>query len=91
MGGMRAVLWQWAGDGLPLPQAKSPLTVAQRAIHFEPESQSRGSGSLCYGVEWVVEIGGRIAGCAHPLEKSGSGFADASIHRLLYSEDTQYR
>jgi hypothetical protein len=30
----------------------------------------------------VAEIDGCIAGCAHPLEKSALGFADASIHRL---------
>jgi hypothetical protein len=46
MGGLRAVLWQWARGGLPLPQAKSPLTVARRMIHFGPEPWQRGSGSL---------------------------------------------
>jgi hypothetical protein len=33
------------------------------------------------GWGWVAEIGGHIAGCAHPLGKSGSGFADTSKHR----------
>jgi hypothetical protein len=31
---------------------------------------------------WIVEMGGCIAGCAHPLEKSAPSFTDASIHRL---------
>jgi hypothetical protein len=43
-----------------------------------------GSGSIIsnrwWG--WVAEIRGRIAGCAHPLEKSAIIFRDASIHRL---------
>ena len=28
-------------------------------------------------------MGARVAGCAHPLEKSMPGFEDASIHRLF--------
>jgi hypothetical protein len=36
---------------------------------------------------WAVEMSGRVAGCAHPLEKSGSGFADASIDRLPFSRE----
>jgi hypothetical protein len=31
---------------------------------------------------WVVENGGRPAGCAHPLEKSAPSITDTSIHRL---------
>src|SRR5215212_2916940 len=31
---------------------------------------------------WVAEIRGRFAGCAHPLEKSATGFKNTSIHRL---------
>jgi hypothetical protein len=46
VGGLRAVLWQWAGDGLPLPQAKAPLTVARGVIHFGPEPWRWGSGSF---------------------------------------------
>jgi hypothetical protein len=34
-----------------------------------------------------MEISECIAGCAHPLEKSGSGFADASIDRLPFSRE----
>jgi hypothetical protein len=30
-----------------------------------------------------VEIGGRVAGCAHPLEKSAPNIKDTSIHRLI--------
>jgi hypothetical protein len=37
VGGLRAVLWQWAGGGLPLPYAKAPLTVARLVILFGPE------------------------------------------------------
>src|SRR5215211_7730552 len=35
---------------------------------------------------WVAEISGCIAGCAHPLEKSGLSFVDTSIHRLRSAE-----
>jgi hypothetical protein len=38
------------------------------------------------GWGWVAEIGGCIAGWAHPREKSGSDFVDASIHRLSPQE-----
>jgi hypothetical protein len=41
-----------------------------------------GLRTLYCGVGWVVEIGGCVARCAHPLEKSAPGFVDASIHRL---------
>jgi hypothetical protein len=77
------VLWLWAGGGLPLPQDKSPPTVARRVIHIGPEPWQWGSGSLALGAGvGVVGMGGCIAGCAHPLEKSAPGFVDASIHRL---------
>src|SRR5215212_58160 len=33
---------------------------------------------------WVAEIRGRVAGCAHHLEKSALGLTDTSIHRLPY-------
>ena len=46
LGGLRAVLWQWAGGGLRLPQARTPPTVARRVIHFGPESRCQGSGSV---------------------------------------------
>jgi hypothetical protein len=36
------------------------------------------------GWGWVAEIGGRIAGSAHPLEKTATSFMNASIHRLFY-------
>jgi hypothetical protein len=35
------------------------------------------------GWGWVVEISGRGAGYAHPLEKSAADFRDTSIHRLV--------
>jgi hypothetical protein len=44
VGGMRAVLGQWAGGGLPLPQAKAPSTVARLEILFGPEPCQWGSG-----------------------------------------------
>ena len=34
------------------------------------------------GWGWVAGMGGCIAGCAHPLEKSAPNFQDTSIHRL---------
>jgi len=37
VGGLRAVLGQWAGDGLPLPQTKAPATVERHVILFGPE------------------------------------------------------
>jgi hypothetical protein len=46
VGGMRAVLGQWAGGSLPLPQAKAPSTVARLVIHVGPESYCQGSGSF---------------------------------------------
>jgi hypothetical protein len=46
MGGLRAVLWQWTGCGLPLPQAKAPSTVARCVIHFWPEPHCQGSGAF---------------------------------------------
>src|SRR5215204_127122 len=53
---MRAVLGQWAGGGLPLPQDKAPPTVTRRVIHFGPEPCQWGSGfSYCR-----VGVGRRI-------------------------------
>jgi len=46
VGGLRAVLWQWAGGGLPLPQGESPLTVARIVILIGPEPWQWGSGSF---------------------------------------------
>jgi hypothetical protein len=46
VGGLRAVFWHWAGDGLPLPQAKGPLTVALLVILFGPEPWQWDSGSF---------------------------------------------
>jgi hypothetical protein len=39
------------------------------------------------GWGWVAGMGGFIAGCAHPFEKSVPSFTDASIHRLSPSTD----
>src|SRR5215212_6091186 len=36
------------------------------------------------GWGWVVGIGGCIAGCAHPREKSATNFRNASIHLLPF-------
>jgi hypothetical protein len=77
------VLWHWAGGGLPLPQAKAPLTVARPVILFGPEPWRWGSGTVAAG--WgVVGMGGCIAGCAHPLEESATNFRNASIHLLPF-------
>src|SRR5918993_5292338 len=46
LGGLRAVLGQWAGSGLRLPQAKAPLTVARLVILFGPEPWQWSSGSF---------------------------------------------
>jgi hypothetical protein len=35
------------------------------------------------GWGWVAEIGGCIAGCAHPFEESATNFRNASTHRLF--------
>ena len=75
--GMRAVLGHWAGDSLPLPQAKSPLTVAWGVILFGPESYWQGSSSFV-----LRGGGGCIAERAHPLEKPALNSTKASIHRL---------
>jgi hypothetical protein len=47
VGGLRAVLWQWASGGLPLPQAKAPSTVARLVIHFGPEPPLAGLRFIC--------------------------------------------
>jgi hypothetical protein len=72
VGGLRAMLGHGEGCGLRLPQAEAPSSVARRVIHFGPESHCRDSGpsAASVGRGWVAEMGGRIAGCAHPLEKS---------------------
>ncbi len=46
MGGLRAVLGQWAGGGLPLPQAKAPHTVGRRVILFGLEPCQWGFGTF---------------------------------------------
>src|SRR5215217_7664968 len=61
LGGMRAVLWQWAGGGLPLPQAKSPPTLAWLVILFEPEPYQWGSGPFMLrggggSQEWAIAL-----------------------------------
>jgi hypothetical protein len=35
--------------------------------------------------EGVAEMRGRLAGCAHPLEKSGTNFKDISMQLLCVS------
>src|SRR5687767_13979719 len=74
---MRAVLGHWAGDSLPLPQGKSPLTVAWGVILFGPESYWQGSSSFV-----LRGGGGCIAEREHPLEKPARNSTKASIHRL---------
>jgi hypothetical protein len=39
--------------------------------------------SCVAGLGWVAGMGGRFAGCTHPLEKSVPSFTDTSIHRLV--------
>ena len=46
MGGLRAVLWHWAGGSLPLPQAKALSTVAGLVILFGLEPWQWDSGSF---------------------------------------------
>jgi hypothetical protein len=69
---LRAVLGQWAGGGLPLPQAKAPLTVAL----LVPAPLRCGWGR-------AVGMGGCIVGCAHSLEKTAPSFVGRSIHCLF--------
>jgi len=89
---MRAVLGHCAGGGLRLPHDKAPSTVAQRVIHyFGPEPWRWGSGTFALRVGRDVGMGGCIAGCAHPLEKSGPSIKDASIHRLPYEQEKWLR
>jgi hypothetical protein len=64
-------------------------TPSQSAIHGSAASDPLRAGvplaglrSLCCGVGWVVEISGRVSECAHPFEKSATGFKNISIHRL---------
>jgi hypothetical protein len=52
---------------------------------FGPEPWQWDSGSVALGGGgWVVELGGRTAGCTHRLEKSDASFMNTSIHRLSY-------
>src|SRR5829696_1862096 len=75
VGGLPAVLWQWASDGLPLPQAKAPPTVARGVIPFGPEPCQRGSGSFALRMggggsqEWAVALLG-----SHTPSKNPSSF-----------------
>jgi hypothetical protein len=57
---LRAVLWQWAGCGLPRPQAKAPPTLARRVILFGPESWPWGSGYCALRVGGVGRRNGRL-------------------------------
>jgi hypothetical protein len=82
VGGLRAVLGNCAGGGKPPPRAKASPTEARGLIHFGPEARNRVPVRFRHGVERVAGIRGCVAGCAHPLEKSASGFTDTSIHRL---------
>ena len=82
----RRVLGQWAGGGLPLPQAKAPSTIARQVILF-------GSGPCCRGSGPFVLRGGggsrksavALPG-ALPFEESGLGFADTRTYRLRSAE-----
>ena len=49
----RWVLGQWAGSGLPPPQAKAPSTIARLVILFGSHSYCQGSGPF------VLRGGGR--------------------------------
>jgi hypothetical protein len=66
---MRAVLWQWAGGGLPLPQAKAPLTVARLVILFDPEPWQWDSGSLAFRVGGSQKVVVALLG-GHALPKN---------------------
>jgi len=76
VGGLRAVLWQWAGCGLPLPQAESPLTVARLVVLFGPESHCQGSGSFVLrgeggSQEWAVAMQGVHTSAKNPAANLG--------------------
>jgi hypothetical protein len=58
----------------------SVLTEESQNISLRVDSRIDG------GRRWVAEMGGCIAGCAHPLEESAANFRDASIHRLCSAE-----
>jgi hypothetical protein len=76
VGGLRAVLWQWAGCGLRLPQAKAPPTVARRVILFSPEPHCQGSGSFVLrgeggSQEWAVALQGVHTPAKNPAANLG--------------------
>jgi hypothetical protein len=58
--------------------ARLRLTAFSLAATGVARVNSRSVG----GEGWVAGMGGCIAGCAHPLEKSGSSIVKTSIHRL---------
>jgi hypothetical protein len=60
VGGLREMLGNCADSGLRLPQAKAPLTLARRVIHFGPEPYRQGSGSFALRVGGVGRRNGQL-------------------------------
>src|SRR5215213_11334992 len=65
-------------------------TLSPSAVHGRVASHPLRAGVPLAGLQffrvagwgWVAEMSGCIAGSARPIEKSGQGCLDASIHRL---------
>src|SRR5215211_4186444 len=79
VGGLRAVLWHWAG-GLSTPgQSPAHGNAASNPLRAGGAPLPRLRFSCMGGRGWVADIGGCIAGSAHPTEKSAPGFVAETI------------
>ena len=69
-------------------------TPSRSAVHGSAAGDLLRAGAPVIGLRffcaagWVAEIRGRLARCAHPLEKSAPGFEGTSIHRLVLGRGT---
>jgi hypothetical protein len=54
----RRVLGQWAGSGLPLPQAKAPSTIARLVILFGSDSYCHPAGFSEHDLSRMMHICG---------------------------------
>src|SRR5215204_5364877 len=63
--------------------SRNPVFAANKNSDWRSRARAYLQSRFTNRGGWVAEMGGCIAGCAHPLEKSAADFGDASIHRLI--------